>query len=84
MTDGYYVAAYKGDNRINTIGDFPSVDDAIFHMEAARTFSPGFDPSDLELIVYDSDDSPIFSMRVRNLGEDAKIYQLDDARENRD
>lgn len=85
MTDGYYVAIYKGDSRISTIGEYPSLDDAIFHMEAARTFNWDFDPTDLELIVYDSDAIPMFSLRASNLKEEevAKILNFDEARDRR-
>lgn len=86
MTDGYYVAIYKGGSRLSTIAEYPSVDEAIFHMEAAKVFDWDFDPSDLELIVYDSDDEPCFSLKATNLGEDekAQILQLDEARDRRD
>lgn len=56
-----------------------TVDDAIFQVAMAEALS-NLDPEDLEIILYDSNDEPVYRLHMCNLNE-AEVYDFKERKE---
>jgi hypothetical protein len=75
----YSVDIYRDDNAARPSITMDSVDAALFHIQAASMLS-NLDVEDVQLVVYDSEDNPIWRLKILSIVEEAEVVDLEERR----
>ena len=79
--ESYEVDVYR-DRGMKPIMTFPCLEDAIFHIDVARTFMDDrFDPDRYTFVILDQAGDPKYELELRILG-DAEVFDFKDRRGN--